>query len=115
VEQEVRAIQRLCGLRTHVNIVQVLNHGLLWNHPYYSIDMELCDMSLDDFMHPKTPPDPSKSHLPSFVKSGGKDLLLQIWTVMGQIASGVEYVHRERQIHRDIKPGNGRVHLYVSD
>jgi serine/threonine protein kinase len=26
---------------------------------------------------------------------------------MSQIASGLEYIHREHQIHRDIKPGNG--------
>ena len=64
-------------------------------------------MNLDDFIHPKTPPDPSKTHLPCFVKGGGLDTLLQIWTVMSQIASGVEYIHRKHQIHRDIKPGNG--------
>jgi serine/threonine protein kinase len=115
VEKEVRAIQKLCGLRTHPNIVQVENHGLLWHHPYYSIDMELCDMNLNDFIHPKTAPDPSKTHLPCFVKGGGTDSLLQIWTVMNQIASGVEYIHRQSQIHRDIKPGNGDTQLGVTD
>jgi serine/threonine protein kinase len=106
VEKEVRAVQRLCGVGTHINIVQVLNHRLLWNHPYYSIDMELCDMSLDDYLHPKSTRGPSNS-LPYYVKGGGTDSMVQMWTIMSQIAGGVEYIHGEHQIHRDIKPGNG--------
>jgi len=106
VEKEVRAIQRLCGAEAHVNIVQVLNHGLLWDFPYYYIDMELCDMNLSYYIQSTTPAEPSNS-LPRFIGGGGTDSLLQIWTVMSQIASGVEYIHREHQIHRDIKTGNG--------
>jgi len=106
VEKEVRAIERLCGREAHVNIVQVLNHGLFWDFPYYYIDMELCDMNLHDYIQSTTPADPSKS-LPRFIKGGETDSLLQIWTIMSQIASGVEYIHREQQIHRDIKPANG--------
>jgi serine/threonine protein kinase len=67
--------------------------------------MELCDMNLNDYIQSTTAADPSKS-LPRFIKGGGANSLLQIWTVMSQIASGVEYIHREHQIHRDIKPGN---------
>ena len=33
--------------------------------------------------------------------------MVQMWTVLSQIAGGVEYIHGEHQIHRDIKPGNG--------
>jgi serine/threonine protein kinase len=107
VEKEVRAIQRLCGPGAHVNIVQVFNHGLLWDFPYYYIDMELCEMNLQDYIQSTTPADPSKS-LPRFIKGGGgTDSLLQIWTVMSQIGSGVEYIHCEDQIHRDIEPANG--------
>ena len=107
MEKEVRAIQRLCGAGTHVNIVQVLNHGLLWNHPYYSIDMELCDMSLEDYIHPKSTPGHLNALVPYYVKGGGPESMSQMWTVMSQIAGGVEYIHGEHQIHRDIKPGNG--------
>ena len=63
-------------------------------------------MNLQDYIYRTTPSDPSNS-LPCFVKGGGVNSLLQIWTVMSQIASGVEYIHGEQQIHRDIKPGNG--------
>lgn len=62
-------------------------------------------MSLDDYLRPKIPPDSSTS-LPTFVKGGGSDSLIQKWTIMSQIASGVEYIHLNHQIHRDIKPAN---------
>ena len=71
-------------------------------------------MNLHDYIQSTTPADPSKS-LPRFIKGGGTDSLLQIWTVMSQIASGVEYIHREQQIHRDIKPGNGAPERSVSN
>jgi serine/threonine protein kinase len=87
-----------------VNIVQVLDHGLLANYPYYFIDMELCDLSLHDFIHRSTSCEPSES-IPYFTKGGGS--ILQIWDIMSQIARGVEYVHSQGQVHRDITPGNG--------
>jgi serine/threonine protein kinase len=104
VQKEVQAIEKLCRPGTHVNIVQVLNHGLLTNYPYYFIDMELCDVNLHDFIHRETIPGPSES-LPCFTKGEGSNL--QIWTVMSQVASAVEYIHNQGQVHRDIKPGNG--------
>ena len=107
VEREVKAIQKLCsGPATHPNIVQVMNHGLLWNSPYYYIDMELCDMNLEDYLQQK-PPSSTAAVLPCCIKGGGLDALIQTWSIMSQIASGVVYIHRENQIHRDIKPGNG--------
>ena len=102
----METIKKLCGRGTHVNIVEVLNHGLLSNFPYYFIDMELCDFNLYDYIHQENPPRPSES-IPYFLKGAGSASVLQIWTVMSQIASGVEFVHRQGHIHRDIKPGNG--------
>jgi len=71
-------------------------------------------MDLHDYIHQKTPRDSSKS-LPYFVKDGGRDSILQIWTVMSQIASGVEYIHGEHQIHRDIKPRNSNSQQCIID
>jgi serine/threonine protein kinase len=114
VSKEVQAIEKLCGPGTHTNIVEVLNHGLLSNFPYYFIDMELCDLNLHDYIHRETPTNPSES-VPYFIRGVGSATILQIWTVMSQIASGVEYVHRQGHIHRDIKPGNGNSLSYIND
>lgn len=104
MEKEVHAIEKLCGPGTHVNIVEVLNHGLLSNYPYYFIDMELCDLTLQDFIYRQSPPNPSET-MPYFAE--GQSSVGQIWSIMSQIANGVEYIHQRQQIHRDIKPGNG--------
>jgi serine/threonine protein kinase len=105
LEREVKAIKKLCGPGAHPNIVQVVDHGLLWSCEFYYIDMELCNMSLDNYLHPKHPPDASNL-LPCFVKGGASDSLVQMWTIMSQIACGVDYIHRQHKIHRDIKPAN---------
>jgi serine/threonine protein kinase len=103
LNKEVDAIKKLCGPGTHVNIVQVLKHGLMSNPALYFIDMELCHLTLHDFIHQKASLGDSS---PDCFTRGS---VTQIWDVMSQIASGVQYVHREGQVHRDIKPKNGNL------
>jgi len=108
IRKEVDAIKKLCGLDSHDNIIQVLNHGHLSNPIFYFIDMELCDLNLHDYIHGQRPLTQSQSgSVPHLIDAEGVKSILQIWTVMGQIASGVEYIHRQNQVHRDIKPANG--------
>jgi serine/threonine protein kinase len=107
VHKEVQAIKRLCGPAAHVNIVQVLNHGYLSNPMFYFIDMvELCDLTLHDYVHPETPSKLPQS-ITRFVRGGSWHSVFQIWTVISHIARGVEYVHEKDHVHRDIKPRNG--------
>jgi serine/threonine protein kinase len=112
VQKEVQAVKILCTPDeegTKVNIVQVLQHGLLSYHPSYFIDMELCELNLHDYIY-QIPSGRSESmyeSIPSFEKCAGAVSLLQIWRVMSQIASGVEYIHRKSYVHRDLKPANG--------
>jgi hypothetical protein len=113
VEKEVRAIKVLCRLGAHENVVQVYHHGLLWYRDSYFIDMELCNLSLHDYIHQKTPVQLPESLQP-FLKGDGSSLP-QIWTIMSQIAKGVEYIHSQHQIHRDIKPSNGAAARYIAD
>jgi serine/threonine protein kinase len=114
VQKEVEAIKLLCGPDTHVNIVQVLNHGLMSNPIHYFIDMELCDWSLHAFIHcNKTPLDDPEGT--SLTRGVGSSLAIQIWDIMVQIANGVEYIHSQEQVHRDIKPRNGDSLQFMTD
>jgi serine/threonine protein kinase len=104
IENEVRAITKLCGHDAHPNIVEVLRLGRLVGSPYYFIDMELCDMNLENYIYSNSP---KQESLPHFVKTAPSSVKAsQIWNIMRQIASGVAFIHSHDEVHRDLKPRN---------
>jgi serine/threonine protein kinase len=101
-DDEIRAIRDLYHDGGHRHIVTITKIGDIPQNIF--IDMELCDLNLDDFIHcrkdgivptyfVKDEPPPVKSQ--------------QIWNVMSQIALGVEFLHGKKMVHRDLKPVNG--------
>jgi serine/threonine protein kinase len=106
VENELRAITKLCGRGAHKNIVAILGHGELDNSSLYFIDMELCDLSLETYIHRVEPPNQSES-IPYFIRDAEPPLTaLQICNVMIDIVSGLKYIHSHNEVHRDLKPAN---------
>jgi len=103
----------------HPNIVLALHHGALSRHQYY-FDMELCDLTLHEYIHGTRPEeivnavanlgDPLKTTFAevTFVnkESGLETTLLNIWTIMSHVAAGLEFMHERGQVHRDLKPKN---------
>jgi serine/threonine protein kinase len=67
--------------------------------------MELCDWNLKDHIYGLITPLTLSVERPSFVSSF-RDRH-QIWGIMKQIASGVDFIHQHGQVHRDLKPANG--------
>ena len=107
IDREVRAITKLCGKGTHKNILSVLKFGELPNSAYYFIDMELCDLNLDTYIHRTDTPNPSES-IPYFIRDASADLKAsQIWNIMREITAGIEFIHGQNMVHRDVKPANG--------
>jgi len=105
IENEIRAIKKLCS-GSHPNIVEVLRIGELNKLSYYFIDMELCDISLYEYIY-RDDSKPLPDAVPYFIKDATSQVKeLQIWNIMTQIANGVAFIHSHNEIHRDLKPQN---------
>ena len=114
VQNEVRAVLKLCAPGTHENIVVVLRHGTLFNSPYYFFDMQLCDFNLESYsqrlwkhIHDESTGMTSRGNISYY-----NTRLLDVWIIMRQIANGVAFIHGLDEIHRDLKPRNG-LHLLL--
>lgn len=114
MEHEVGALERLQRLGVQKNIVTVLKHGWLRSGFYpqsglYHIDMELCDLNLENYMDKKWTPDMRKTvfyfteNLPTRMRVG------QIWDIMEDITKGLSFLHQNNMVHRDVKPRNGNL------
>lgn len=73
----------------------------------YFIDMELCDLNLDTYIHRRWTT-LIESKMPYFtIELPPSMKLAQIRGVVKDIASGLAYVHEHGEVHRDLKPANG--------
>ena len=95
---ELRAVEKVCrGMNPHV--LEVYNYGPLIGTPFYFIDMELCDMNLEEYIYQD-----NSSTMPA----------TDIWRIMKDITDGVAFVHGNNEVHRDLKPTNSDLTFRVS-
>ena len=95
----MRVIKKLCR-DGHKNIVKVLDYGNLSGQTYGFIDMELCDLNLEEYNKCQWIRIEATHRLPA------GSLELEIWNITAQIADGLAFMHRQREVHRDLKPRN---------
>lgn len=90
------------------NLIVVFRHDWLENSPYYYIDMELCEASLEDYIDDKEPLTYELYDNPRLFKSGFKIRgIWNTWDIMEQISKGIAFLHAAKLVHRDLKPRNG--------
>jgi serine/threonine protein kinase len=112
IQNEVRAVTKLCLSQPHENIVKVVQYGMLSDSewPYYFFDMELCEYNLDTYIHRLWTPSCLEEMLADSCNEpivDPKPRMRYIWVIMAQITNGIVFVHKNKEVHRDLKPRNG--------
>ena len=104
-------IDKLLQTGGHRNIVSVSSHQWILDCQYYIFDMELCVLTLDEFINGGVR---RVFGLPRFFDSEYSDRELSCFTlhtIMQNIASGLLFLHSKDEMHRDLKPRNGEILL----
>jgi serine/threonine protein kinase len=108
VLNEPRAINALKAHGPCENLVLVIRHGWLPRSQYYFIDMELCDGNLEDYIGRKSGVNYVLSKNPRFFGATFMERgIWNTWDIMEQIAGGMGFMHKCKEVHRDLKPRNG--------
>jgi serine/threonine protein kinase len=101
IKNEVDAVIAICKTGGHDNIIKIYSQGTIPLHDYYYVDMEYCDINLEDYIHA------DRSGLENTQNSSFKEQP-QKWTIMVQIARGLNFLHKGHYVHRDLKPRNSK-------
>lgn len=89
---------------SHNHIVMILAHGSLGEcSGSYFIDMEYCDLNLDEYLHGKRTSLGLQDYETS-IKEGHVSFF--ICAILQQIMSGLVFIHTHDKVHRDLKPRN---------
>jgi serine/threonine protein kinase len=108
IQTELQAIEDVRKAGTHRNIVSILRDGKLPQTGLWFIDMELCDLNLQDFISQSWPPalDNTSPFLGRNISE--TERMSNVWNIIEQLVSGVAHLHDHNLVHRDIKPQNSK-------
>jgi len=112
IQDEVRAVTKICTSPVNKNIVSVFSHGRLPSSCYF-FDMQLCDFNLQQWLYSPGPATGTTlSKKPEMLwRSLSETRMTDILHVMTDILRGLNYIHSLHEIHRDLKPQNGTYHF----
>jgi serine/threonine protein kinase len=110
---ERRGIEKVYRRGTHENIVTVLAHGWLPDQSFYCVDLELGEVALSNYIHDYYTTIKAvfpNDDLSPFDLTEEAWRVFNAWSIINQISSGLEFIHRSGQIHGDLKTTNSISH-----
>jgi serine/threonine protein kinase len=108
INAQAQAVSTLLTAQ-HKNIVTVLRQGWLRGPSCYFFDMELCSATLEEYIRGNRIegcdwPDKNDPGVPTYERLRGQ--VSYAWNILGQLASGTEFMHSHRLVHRNLQPRN---------
>lgn len=114
MENEARVLEKFRKSGGHENIVTVLDYGWLEkDKERFFVDLEACLLNLDDYIKGNFK---DILGLPKYLDPllNKRNLMcLSFWGIMKDICSGLNYMHSNHELHRDIKPRNSNTPFYA--
>lgn len=105
INNEARAIEKLCK-SSHDNVINVIMHGRFNpTSATYFIDMELCNINLEEYIQGTKVGIRGLIDWETAHKEEQRQFL--IIAIMQQLLSGLAFIHRHDEVHRDMAPQNG--------
>ena len=118
VKNEIKVIELLRQKGNHPHVIEMIQHGWLETAGNTNfIDMELADLTLADYIgylfHNKSLGDTAKvneNSNPLYSKRDCTELqrLHTMWEIGSQIVSGLNFLHGNGHVHRDLKAENDK-------
>jgi serine/threonine protein kinase len=109
IDNEAKAIMKLCEGNKSDTIVEVMRHGWLPSqHTMYYIDMELCGYTLKSYIQDRD----ARMFAETDPRTVNSQEISPVLSISYQIARGLEFIHGNGSVHRDLKPSNGKSLLF---
>ena len=112
----IQAIDDVTNQNTSDNVILILRKNWQQKEPNYYVDTELCEASLEQYIRYKEPFSYELDSNPRLFDA--PDLgrgIWNVWDIMEQISSGLEFIHNSKYLHLNLKPRNGKPTKYEVD